>query len=180
LIVRQSSEGQPVDQFEKPGAEWGLVQPASAARYVDQVGILVRDADLALRESWASLGLTVVPDEIATEVGVRLVYLAGSDDWHPAAIQLVQPVRSGPMQDQLDALGEGLHHVCLAVADLDTMLDRSDERDNVTFTGGYGRRCSFLVARPSGTLVELIEVPRTRAKQIRPPGSSLPNRSPRR
>src|SRR5579862_6915304 len=116
-----------------------------AARFIDHVGILVADADGAAELFASRYGLEVINDEVVDEIGVRLVYLAGTDHGPSATIQLVEPVRPGPMNDHLEEHGEGLHHICLAVADLDAALAaQGGENSPRVFTGGYGRRCCFI------------------------------------
>jgi methylmalonyl-CoA/ethylmalonyl-CoA epimerase len=129
-----------------------------AARFIDHVGILVADADAAAGLFASRFGLEVVNDEVVDDRGVRLMFLAASDRSLAATIQLVQPLRPGPMKQQLDEHGEGVHHVCLAVADLDATLEALHEDPSGIFTGGRGRRCCFLGEKASGSLIELAEV----------------------
>jgi len=132
---------------------------ADPARFVDHVGIVVADADAAAGLFAGRFGLEVEHDEVVDDVGVRLVYLAGSDHGVPAAIQLVEPLGPGPIKDHLDQRGEGMHHICLAVADLDaTLAAQGGESSARVFSGGRGRRTCFLAGQTCGSLIELSEV----------------------
>jgi methylmalonyl-CoA/ethylmalonyl-CoA epimerase len=132
---------------------------AKAARFIDHIGIVVADADAAAALFAGRFGLEIVNDEVVDDIGVRLVYLAGSDRNATATIQLVEPVGPGPVKQELDKRGEGMHHICLAVADLDATLAAQDGEDSLgVFTGGRGRRCSFLKENACGSLIELVEV----------------------
>jgi methylmalonyl-CoA/ethylmalonyl-CoA epimerase len=132
---------------------------AAPARFVDHVGIVVADADEAAARFAARFGLEVVHDELVTAVGVRLVYLAGSERAVPTTIQLVEPVREGPIKDYFERAGEGVHHVCLAVSDIDaTLCALGENGETQVFSGGRGRRSCFLSGQTCGTLIELAEL----------------------
>jgi methylmalonyl-CoA/ethylmalonyl-CoA epimerase len=136
-----------------------LPEATESAHFVDHVGILVADADQAAARFAERFGLTVVHDEVVTAVGVRLVYLAGTDAAVPTTIQLVEPVRPGPIKTHFDRNGEGVHHVCLAVSDVDATLSALGEDGKTeVFSGGRGRRSCFLSGQTCGTLIELAEM----------------------
>ena len=129
------------------------------ARLIDHVAIAVADADQAAARFAALLGLTVAGDEIVPDAGVRLVYLIGADESAQTTLQLVQPVRPGPVRDHLERHGEGLHHVCFAVGSItDTLAGLPGEAGANIFAGGRGRPACFLVTRPCGAMVELVQV----------------------
>ncbi|HLH59015.1 MAG TPA: VOC family protein [Streptosporangiaceae bacterium] len=119
---------------------------------VDHVAIAVRDADAALPYYTQRLGLPVIGDEIAEEPGVRLVYLDAGNTF----VQLVQPVRPGPVAGWLDEHGEGLHHICFAAPDLAEVLGTLGDSAPI-FRGGRGRNACFLSDRPNNVAVELTE-----------------------
>lgn len=132
---------------------------AEPARFVDHVGILVADADEAATRFGERFGMAVVHDEVVAAVGVRLVYLSGSDRTVPTTIQLVEPVRPGPIKTHFDHSGEGVHHICLAVSDVDATLSALGEDGKTeVFSGGRGRRSCFLSGQTCGTLIELAEM----------------------
>jgi methylmalonyl-CoA/ethylmalonyl-CoA epimerase len=141
-----------------------MIRPA---RDIDHVAVAVADADEAAGRFIALLGLTVVADEIADEPGVRLVHLAGPGAAGPTTLQLVQPLRAGPVRDHLDQHGEGIHHICFTVVSVPGALaDMPGEEDARIFTGGRGRPACFLAARPGGALIELVEQPFARGPDV--------------
>lgn len=135
------------------GSESGLSDP-NGLRWLDHAAIAVADIDAALPYYEETLGLKVVHDEIADDPGVRLCYLDAGN----AYIQLVEPVRPGPVQQFLDEHGEGLHHICFAVDDIPRMLAAADDGNGVqVFMGGRERLACFLSGTPTGVLIELTE-----------------------
>jgi hypothetical protein len=83
---------------------------------------------------------------------VRLVHF----DCGNVDLQLVQPTAEGGLSRDLERMGEGLHHVCFRVADMDDARAQLGSSEP-TFTGGNGRTACFLGTRPAGLYVELIE-----------------------
>lgn len=134
--------------------------PSNAAlRRIDHVAVVVRDADAALEHFTGLLGLRVAHDERLPHVGVRLLYLSANGKIDSAAVvQLVQPIGPSPILDDLDRQGEGLHHVCFAVDNVENILASLPPEDGgAVFLGGRSRRCAFLGRRPGGMRVELTE-----------------------
>ena len=124
------------------------------ARRIDHVGVIVKDADASATSLVARLGLVRGVDWVDPDGRFRLVYLESGD----TTLQLVQPLREGALSDHLHARGEGLHHVCFAVDDLDAALLALDVSvDSAPYMGGKGARVCFLADRPSGILIELTE-----------------------
>lgn len=122
---------------------------------VHHIAILVRDVDSALPFYIESLRLSLVSDEWLPQVGARLTYLDGG----PVLIQLVQPTRPGPLLDDLDRHGEGLHHICFTVDNLQATLQRlAPDVDIPIQTGLQGRRTAFLPPGPNGVRIELLEL----------------------
>lgn len=122
--------------------------------FVDHVAIAVHDADAALPFYVSRLGLRVVGDEAADDPGVRLTYLDGGN----VLIQLVQPLRPGPVADFLRTRGEGLHHLCFNVERIEPVLGALPGEEGARiFAGGRGRRACFLLHEPNGVRVELTE-----------------------
>lgn len=122
---------------------------------IDHVAVVVRDIDASLEELKDRIGLAVFHDEVISSVNVRLAYVQAGKD----VLQLVQPLAPGPVADFLRDNGEGLHHVCFAVPDLEAALDQLAPGDSrpVPFDGGRSRRTCFLPFEPSGLRVELAQ-----------------------
>ncbi len=128
-------------------------------RRIDHVAVAVSDADTAIAHYTSVLGLTLTHDERLPQIGVRLVYLTTDDTLgSSAALQLVQPIAPGPIAHHVTTHGDGLHHVCFAVDDLDQALDGlAGESRSAVFLGGRSRRCAFLAQQPNGVRIELTE-----------------------
>jgi len=135
----------------------GGSRPGSA-RFIDHVAIAVLDADSASRWYTGRLGLRVAYDEAVTAAGVRLMYLAGTATDPQAMLQLVQPVAPGPVETFIREHGEGLHHVCFAVAAIGAALAMADDPGLGEFVGGRGRRACFLAGTPNNVTIELTEL----------------------
>ena len=133
--------------------------PSAAAgiRGVDHVALVVRDVEASMAYFTGTLGLPILRDEVTTASGgARLVFLDAGN----VAIQLVSPTGpDGPMAEHLAAYGDGLHHVCLAVADIDASVAAlAPDAEVVIVVGGRGRRTAFLPGKPGGLITELAEV----------------------
>lgn len=130
-------------------------------RGIDHTAVAVRDADVAMRYYIDELGLVMLGDEIADDPGVRLVYLGAGAD----VIQLVQPVREGPVATWIEERGEGLHHVCFEVEDIPRALEGIPGQSGCTvFRGGRDRLACFLAGTPSGVNIELTETEPSRVE----------------
>ena len=90
-------------------------------RRLDHVAVAVKDTDAALRYFRDRLGLRVGAVDEPPEVPVRLTYLDLGNTW----LQLVEPIDPAhPLAAWLDAHGDGLHHLCFGVDDVERELRR--------------------------------------------------------
>jgi methylmalonyl-CoA/ethylmalonyl-CoA epimerase len=128
--------------------------PPVATPTIDHVGILVRDADAVIRYLRDTFHMPLVSDEHVPAAGVRLAYVdAGS-----IFLQIVEPAAIGPLRDDLDRYGEGLHHLCFAAPNLEAAIAAlAPERQAAIRMGGRGRRTVFLPPQPHGLRIELTE-----------------------
>jgi len=128
---------------------------------IHHVAIAVHDLDATL-DAFANLfGLVPISREVVASQGVEesMLAIGGSH------LQLLQPLGADtPVGRFLAKRGEGLHHIALAVPDIEAALDHLREQgasliDERPRRGGGGHRIAFI--HPSvvaGTLVELVEV----------------------
>lgn len=126
---------------------------ASVAR-IHHVAILVRDIDQALPFYVDRLSLVLLSDERLPQVGARLVFL----DAGGTLLQLVEPTHPGPLRDDLERHGEGLHHVCFAVPDIEETVKRLAPDADVSIVMGGRGPTAFLPAQPNGLRTELIQI----------------------
>ena len=128
---------------------------------IHHVAIAVHDLDAALTFYRDGLGLEVTERREVPEEGVEIAFLPAGE----GEIELLRPLdgESGVARF-LEKRGEGLHHICLAVEDVEAAMERlraagarllSDEpRLNV-----HGTRYVFVHPRSAhGVLLELYEV----------------------
>jgi methylmalonyl-CoA/ethylmalonyl-CoA epimerase len=123
---------------------------------LDHIGVVVRDIDAALPFYLERAGLAVIGREEQPDVAVRVAYLGGAG----AVVQLLEPTGPGAIRDHLEAHGEGVHHLCFAVPDLEAALPVMAPGAEVAIRrGGLGRRACFLPGLHGALRVELTEVP---------------------
>lgn len=131
-------------------------------RNIDHVGVVVADISSAAKWYEKKLGWTVRHKEFVIDVGAHLAFMLPDDlgiDGSAAAIQLVQPVEPGPVLDYLRDHGEGIHHICFGVFDIEIALSHLSEDPAGVFMGGRGRLACFLEETPEGVRIELTGTP---------------------
>ncbi len=132
----------------------GAVATSLVARRIDHVGVVVRDIDAAMGHFAARFGLRLSTDWVDPDGRFRLAYLEAGD----TTLQLVTPLKEGPLNAFLAERGEAIHHICFAVDDLEAALAAVPGGAEATpYLGGRGARVCFLVERSYGVLVELTE-----------------------
>lgn len=123
---------------------------------IDHVGIVVADIDASLPFYVGTLGLRLVADAPRPDGTVRLAYLEAGD----TTVQLVQPLLAGPAADYLTANGEGLHHICFEVGDLQATIDQiAGAERSVIEDGGRGCKVAFMSDLSEPVLFELSQNP---------------------
>jgi methylmalonyl-CoA epimerase len=129
---------------------------------IDHVAIIVRDIEQALVFYRDTLGIVPgVIKEVPTEQ-VRIAFLpmggpGGSE------IELIQPTTpDSSLAKYLEKRGEGLHHICLEVDDIDVALAEMQEKgapvlDKQPRISAEGRAIFIHPKAANGVLLELIE-----------------------
>jgi methylmalonyl-CoA/ethylmalonyl-CoA epimerase len=129
----------------------------TAIRRLDHVAIVVRDTEAALARLGAGYGLPTVASEEIEQPHVRLTYL----DCGNAFIQLVEPLDlDSPLAAHLAEHGEGLHHVCFGVDEVEAGAAElsADGSPPPALGSGRGRLSAFVAGEgPCGTRVEVTE-----------------------
>lgn len=104
---------------------------------VDHIAIVVRDTEEALTFYRDRLKLPVLLSEVLEGPGVRLTHL----DMGNVRLQLVEPLTEAhPLRKDLAERGEGFHHVCWKVADVDAAMSELAEQGLHTKPGSPMRR----------------------------------------
>ncbi|MBA3416953.1 MAG: VOC family protein [Chloroflexia bacterium] len=124
---------------------------------LDHVGVVVRDLDEAVHRFGTQFGWSAIGSpERLDHLGVTVAYLRnGADD---TLVQVVCPTAPGPLWEHLDAQGEGLHHLCYAVDNIQAMAAAMAPGSALNIVrGGRGRLACFLPEPTVGVRIELTE-----------------------
>ncbi len=130
-------------------------------KQINHVAIVVEDIETSLSFWRDALGmeLSEVRDVPVEKSKVAFLPLPGGE------IELVQPTTNDSgISKYLDKRGQGLHHICLEVDDIDGMLAQIKARgvrliNEQPRTGPDGRRYAFVHPESaSGVLIELYQL----------------------
>lgn len=134
---------------------------------LDHIAIAVRSLEEALPFYTDVLGLPCTGRETIPEQGVHLAMLPLDE----GRLELLEPLsEESPVGRFLARRGEGLHHICFQVEDIQQTLVRLRTRglrliDEEPRCGAEGRRIAFLhPASAHGVLIEFVEVPKKEAE----------------
>jgi len=131
-------------------------------RRIDHVAIIVRNIEQALVFYRDTLGIT--PSEIK-EVPTEQVRIAFLPMGGPGGseLELIEPTTpNSSLTRFLEKRGEGLHHICLEVADIDAALAEMQEKgvpvlDQQPRIAAGGRAIFLHPKGTNGVLLELLE-----------------------
>jgi len=127
---------------------------------IHHIAIVVRDMDAALKFYCDALGLEMTERRKVPEEGVEIAFLPAGE----GEIELLRPLSDeGGIARFLEKRGEGPHHICLAVADVEAAMEQlraagaqllsEEPRVNV-----HGVRYVFVHPKSAhGVLLELYE-----------------------
>ena len=111
---------------------------------IDHIGIVVNDLDKAIKTYSDGLGLKVKMIERSEEFNVRIAFLPVGE----VLVELLEPVGPGMVQDFLTQRGEGIHHICYKVPDINKALEEVGKtlkfRDQKPRPGAAGSKVAFL------------------------------------
>ena len=133
-------------------------EDSGKAAHIAHVGIAVESLAATLPFFRDVLGLTEVP--LADSDGARIAAVRTGD----SLIEFLEPVAADtPIGKYITRRGAGIHHICIAVPDMDATLARCRAAgvqliDETPRMGAEGKRIAFLHPRSTGgVLVELSE-----------------------
>ncbi|HLI91474.1 MAG TPA: methylmalonyl-CoA epimerase [Ktedonobacteraceae bacterium] len=131
---------------------------------IDHIAIIVRNIEQALSFYRDTLGL--VPGEIkevpSEQIRIAFLPLGGPGG---SEIELIEPTASASsLAKFLEKHGEGLHHLCLEVDDIDAALREMQEKgapvlDKQPRVAAEGRAIFIHPRGANGVLLELLEKP---------------------
>ena len=141
---------------------------------IDHLGIAVRSLDEALGFYREALGLPLAGTEEVAGERVRVAFLPAGE----TRIELLEPSDpASAVATHLDRRGEGIHHVCFEVEDLEAAVEKIRAHggrlvDPAIRPGSGGSRVAFVHPKSArGVLVELREGGRHAGVRAPGPGS---------
>jgi methylmalonyl-CoA epimerase len=127
---------------------------------IDHIAIAVQNLDEAIKVYKEALGLELAGEEEVPEQGVRVAFLPIGD----TRLELLEPLSSeSPVAKFLEKRGEGIHHICLEVEDLEKTLAELANKgvkliDEKPRLGAHGRKMAFVHPKSlHGVLLELYQ-----------------------
>lgn len=125
---------------------------------LDHIGIAVRS--LAAAKIYETLGLKVDHIETVATQKVNTAFLSAGD----SNLELLEPTSDdSPIAKFIEKRGEGIHHICLRVDDIESHLARLEAEgyrlvNEAPVPGAHGCRVAFLhPSAGNGVLIELSE-----------------------
>jgi methylmalonyl-CoA/ethylmalonyl-CoA epimerase len=126
---------------------------------LDHIGIAVRSLDSA--KIYQDLGLTIEHVETVETQRVKTAFLSVGD----SNLELLEPTSpDSPIAKFIEKRGEGIHHICLRVENIEEHLERLKAKgyrliNDAPVPGAHGCRVAFLhPSAGNGVLIELSEV----------------------
>jgi methylmalonyl-CoA/ethylmalonyl-CoA epimerase len=140
-------------------------------RKIDHIGIAVRNVAASARLWSGRLGMPLGEIETLASEGVRVAFL-GRGETH---VELIEPLDgASPVARFLERRGEGVHHICVAVDDIETAV-ATLRAEGMTFAGeaprpgAGGGRVAFLHPKETGgVLLELSQKPAVVTLRVAP------------
>jgi methylmalonyl-CoA epimerase len=127
---------------------------------IHHIAIVVRDLDQALSFYQEALGLPLAERREVPAEGVEVAFLPTGE----AELELLRPLSAESGVGRfLEKRGEGLHHVCLTVPDLEAAMARLEATgarvlSEEPLVNAHGRRYVFVHPKSAhGVLLELYE-----------------------
>jgi methylmalonyl-CoA/ethylmalonyl-CoA epimerase len=125
---------------------------------LDHIGIAVRSLEAA--KIYEAMGLTIDHVETVTTQSVKTAFLSVGD----SNLELLEPTGpESPIAKFIEKRGEGIHHLCFRVDDIEEHLARLQAQgfrliNETPVPGAHGCRVAFLhPAAGNGVLIELSE-----------------------
>ncbi|MEL7625614.1 MAG: methylmalonyl-CoA epimerase [Anaerolineaceae bacterium] len=127
---------------------------------INHVAIVVRDIEESLKFWEESLGLKLDHIEVVPTQNSRVAFIPVGD----SEVELIQPTSSETgLAAYLEKRGEGMHHLCMEVDDIDAKLVELKEKGvrliNETAEVLPGRKMAFIHPKAgNGVLIELYQL----------------------
>ncbi|HEX7708396.1 MAG TPA: methylmalonyl-CoA epimerase [Thermoanaerobaculia bacterium] len=125
---------------------------------LDHIGIAVSSIETA--RIYEAMGLSIDHMEVVESQRVKTAFLSVGD----ANLELLEPTGpESPVAKFIEKRGEGIHHLCFRVEDIDAHVERLKAQgfrliNETPVPGAHGCRVAFLhPAAGNGVLIELSE-----------------------
>lgn len=133
-----------------------------AVKKIDHIGIVVKDIEVALSVYRDALGLQLTRTEFVPEQAAKTAFLPAGE----SEIELVEPITDDSgIARYLAKRGEGVHHICLEVDDIEATLAQMAAQgieliDETPRIGSEGQKYAFVHPKSAhGVLIELYQKP---------------------
>ncbi len=127
---------------------------------IDHIGVAVSDLNQATKTYQDLLGFSLGGHEELPARGLQVRFV----DVGESRIELISPMRpDSEISGYLTKKGEGLHHICVRVENIEAALTEMKQRgakliDETPKVGAHGSRVAFVHPKGShGVLLELVE-----------------------
>ena len=127
---------------------------------IDHIGIAVKSLENATVKYQLGMGLSIEKPITIKEHKVRMVMLPIGE----SRIELLEPTeKSSPISKFLDKRGEGVHHICFRVENIEKKIKALKKvglevLEEVSKSGYKGQKVVFLHPKSAnGVLIELVE-----------------------
>lgn len=126
---------------------------------INHIAIVVNDLDVSLQAYHDVLGLPIGDRKVMPEQEVEIAFLPAGD----SLIELIMPItEDSGVAKYLAKRGEGMHHICLEVDDVEATLAEMKARNaqlinEATIQAAEGRAFFLHPKGTHGVLIELLE-----------------------
>ncbi len=126
---------------------------------INHIAIVVNDLDASLQAYHDVLGLPIGDRKVMPEQEVEIAFLPAGD----SLIELIMPItEDSGVAKYLAKRGEGMHHICLEVDDVEATLAEMKARNaqlinEATIQAAEGRAFFLHPKGTHGVLIELLE-----------------------
>lgn len=130
---------------------------------ISHIGILVHDADAAVKFWTENMGFHKFDDMLIDVEGIRSVFISIGGTWDEMVIEIMEPLNKDDMTNmpakRLASKGEGFYHLCLDVDDIDASAEEIENNGMVVYrrdaiSEAHSRRWLMHPKDTNGVLVE--------------------------
>jgi methylmalonyl-CoA/ethylmalonyl-CoA epimerase len=130
-----------------------------AIKRIDHIAVVVNNLETALEVYRDALGMSLSGIKTIPEQDVKIGFLPSGD----TEIELLEPINpNSGIAQYLAKRGEGMHHICLEVDDIESTLADLKAKgaqliDETPKRGAYGKVAFIHPKGAHGVLIELLE-----------------------